>query len=103
MAYQSIKVVKGSGGFGGPLVITPTEEKHKFIYITGGGEKPEIVDKITALTGMEAVNGFKTSIPDEEIALAIVFLASEKACGINGIVLFVDGGTDALLNTEKVY
>ena len=48
MAYQSIKVVKGSGGFGGPLVITPTEEKHKFIYITGGGEKPEIVDKITA-------------------------------------------------------
>lgn len=56
MAYQSIKVVKGSGGFGGPLVITPTEEKHKFIYITGGGEKPEIVDKIAALTGMEAVN-----------------------------------------------
>ena len=51
MAYQSIKVVKGSGGFGGPLVITPTEEKHKFIYITGGGKKPEIVDKITALTG----------------------------------------------------
>ena len=36
-------------------------------------------------------------------ALAIVFLASEKACGINGIVMFVDGGTDALLNTEKVY
>ena len=30
----------------------------------------------------------------KEIALAIVFLASEKACGINGIVMFVDGGTD---------
>lgn len=82
MAYQSIKVVKGSGGFGGPLVITPTEEKHKFIYITGGGEKPEIVDKITALTGMEAVNGFKTSIPDEEIALAIVDCGGTLRCGI---------------------
>ena len=82
MAYQSIKVVKGSGGFGGPLVITPTEEKHKFIYITGGGEKPEIVDKIAALTGMEAVNGFKTSIPDEEIALAIVDCGGTLRCGI---------------------
>lgn len=82
MTYQSIKVVKGSGGFGGPLVITPTEEKHKFIYITGGGEKPEIVDKISALTGMEAVNGFKTSIPDEEIALAIVDCGGTLRCGI---------------------
>lgn len=82
MAYQSIKVVKGSGGFGGPLVITPTEEKHKFIYITGGGEKPKIVDKIAALTGMEAVNGFKTSIPDEEIALAIVDCGGTLRCGI---------------------
>ena len=27
------------------LVITPSEAKHKFIYITGGGEKPDIVDK----------------------------------------------------------
>lgn len=82
MAYHSIKVVKGSGGFGGPLVITPTQEKHKFIYITGGGEKPEIVDKIAALTGMEAVNGFKTSIPDEEIALAIVDCGGTLRCGI---------------------
>ena len=50
MTYKSIKIVKGNGGFGGPLVITPTEEKHKFIYVTGGGEKPAIVDKIvTAL------------------------------------------------------
>lgn len=82
MAYQSIKVVKGSGGFGGPLVITPTPEKHKFIYITGGGEKPEIVDKIVELTGMEAVNGFKTSIPDDEIALAIVDCGGTLRCGI---------------------
>lgn len=82
MAYQSIKVVKGSGGFGGPLVITPTPEKYKFIYITGGGEKPEIVDKIVELTGMEAVNGFKTSIPDDEIALAIVDCGGTLRCGI---------------------
>ncbi|MBF0787438.1 MULTISPECIES: PTS glucitol/sorbitol transporter subunit IIB [unclassified Streptococcus] len=82
MTYKSIQVVKGSGGFGGPLVITPTEAKHKFIYITGGGEKPAIVDKIAELTGMDPVNGFKTSIPDEEIALAIVDCGGTLRCGI---------------------
>lgn len=82
MSYHSIRVVRGTGGFGGPLVITPTEEKHKFIYITGGGEKPVIVDKISELTGMEAVNGFKTSIPDNEIALAIVDCGGTLRCGI---------------------
>ena len=82
MAYKSITVVKGSGGYGGPLSIAPTDEKHKFIYITGGGQKPEIVDKIAELTGMEAVNGFKTSIPDEEIALAIVDCGGTLRCGI---------------------
>ena len=72
MSYKSIKVVKGNGGFGGPLVITPSEAKHKFIYITGGGEKPDIVDKIADLTGMEAVNGFKTSIPVKSAILSTI-------------------------------
>lgn len=38
-----------------------------------------------------------------EIANAIAFLSSPEARGINGVVLFVDGGTDALLHSEKVY
>jgi len=80
--YKSIKVRKGSGGFGGPLVITPTEEKHKFLYVVGGGEKPDIVDKIADLTGMEPVNGFETSIPDDEVALAIIDCGGTLRCGI---------------------
>lgn len=80
--YKSIKVKKGSGGYGGPLVITPTEDKHKFIYVVGGGERPAIVDKIEDLTGMEAVNGFKSSIPDDEIALAIIDCGGTLRCGI---------------------
>ena len=80
--YNSIKVEKGSGGWGGPLIITPTEQKHKFIYIVGGGEKPAIVDRIAELTGMEAVNGFKTSIPDDETALAIIDCGGTLRCGI---------------------
>lgn len=80
--YRSIRIDKGQGGWGGPLVITPTEEKHKFIYVVGGGEKPAIVDKIAELTGMEPVNGFKTSIPDSEIALAIIDCGGTLRCGI---------------------
>ena len=82
MKYNSIVVTKGQGGYGGPLVINPTEEKHKFIYIVGGGEKPNIVDKIAELTGMEPVNGFKTSVPDNEIALAIIDCGGTLRCGI---------------------
>ncbi len=39
----------------------------------------------------------------EDIAQGIVFLLSPAGRGINGNVLFIDGGTDALLNSEKVY
>ena len=38
-----------------------------------------------------------------DIAQTITFLVSSRAHGLNGNVLFCDGGTDALLNSEKVY
>ncbi|SHJ86660.1 SDR family oxidoreductase [Hespellia stercorisuis] len=45
----------------------------------------------------------KKLMDPEDISKGIVFLASDMASGVNGIILFVDGGTDALLNSEKVY
>lgn len=80
--YKSVIVKKGSGGYGGPLTITPTDKKNKILYITGGGQKPDIVDKIVELTGMTAVNGFKTAIPDEEVAVAIIDCGGTLRCGI---------------------
>ena len=76
--YNSIKVEKGSGGWGGPLIITPTEQKHKFIYIVGGGEKPAIVDRIAELTGMEAVNGLYPRNSAGSVPMASV--CSFRAC-----------------------
>ena len=56
--YRSIRVEKGPGGFGGPLVITPTVQRNKVMYITGGGAEPECLKKIVELTGLTPVNGF---------------------------------------------
>ena len=36
-----------------------------------------------------------------EVANGIVFLASPLASGINGVILFIDGGIDALLRSER--
>lgn len=79
--WRSVKVVRGSGGWGGPLVITPTEQKHTILYVTGGN-RPKIIDKLVKLTGMKAVDGFKTSIPDDEIAVAVVDCGGTLRCGI---------------------
>lgn len=80
--YRSIKVVRGSGGFGGPLVITPTEKKNKVMFITGGGTEPECLKKIVELTGLTPVNGFKTSCPEDELALVIIDCGGTLRCGL---------------------
>lgn len=80
--YRAIKVSKGTGGFGGPLTVCPDAQRNTLVYITGGGARPDIVDKIEKLTGCNVVNGFKTSVPDEEIFLAIVDCGGQLRCGI---------------------
>lgn len=63
-----------------PLVIKPTD-KNKVMYITGGNE-PAILKRIIELTRLDSVNGFKTKVPDEEIAVAIVDCGGVVRCGV---------------------
>ena len=62
---NSLYITKGSGGWGGPLTID-IEPGKKVLYITG----------------MEAVDGFKTSIPDDEIAVAVIDCGGTLRCGL---------------------
>ena len=80
--YRSIRVERGPGGSGGPLTITPTEQRNKVMYITGGGAEPECLQKIVELTGLTPVNGFKTNCPEEELALVIIDCGGTLRCGI---------------------
>ncbi|MEE8884960.1 MAG: glucitol/sorbitol-specific PTS transporter subunit IIBC [Eubacteriales bacterium] len=80
--YRAIKIVRGSAGYGGPLIITPTEQKHTVMYITGGGAAPECLEKICELSGMDAVNGFRGSAPEDTIACVIIDCGGTLRCGI---------------------
>ena len=80
--YHTITIVRGDGGYGGPLTITPTEERHIVLYMTGGGLEPEPLVRIVALSGMEPVNGNQETCPDEKVALAIIDCGGTLRCGI---------------------
>lgn len=80
--FRAIRIERGSGGFGGPLTVMPREGKDKVVFITGGGAEPDIIGKIVKLTGCTAVNGFKTSVPDEEIFLVVIDCGGTLRCGI---------------------
>lgn len=80
--YRPITITRGDGGYGGPLTITPTEERHTVLYMTGGGMEPEPLAKILALSGMTAVNGNEEDCPDETVALAVIDCGGTLRCGI---------------------
>ena len=81
MAYRSVTIKAGKGGFGGPLTLVPTDTRNKVVSITGGGIHP-IAAAIAEMTGCPAVDGFSTGVPDNEILVAIVDCGGTARCGV---------------------
>ncbi len=81
MAYKNIKITKGSSGFGGPLIIEPSETKNVVLCVTGQQMSP-IAKKIAEMTGCELVDGFSTTVPDEKVAVAVVNCGGTARCGV---------------------
>ena len=77
---QVLNVLAGDGGWGGPLSIPIIPDK-KILYVTGGS-KPELIEHLCQLTGLEAVDGFKTIIKDDEVALVVIDCGGTLRCGL---------------------
>ena len=79
--YKTITIKAGSGGWGGPLTISPTEKCNKILSVTGGGIHP-VAQRIAEMTGGEAVDGFKGTLPDDEVLVAVVDCGGTARCGV---------------------
>lgn len=80
-SYKAVKISRGSTGWGGPLVIQPTEQRSKVVSVTGGGIHP-IAARIAELTGAEAVDGFKAPPIEGEMAVVVVDCGGTARCGV---------------------
>jgi PTS system glucitol/sorbitol-specific IIB component len=81
MAYKPVKISKGAGGWGGPLVIEPTDQRNKVVSVTGGGIHP-VASLIAEMTGAEAVDGFKSPPVEGEMAVVVVDCGGTARCGV---------------------
>ncbi|MFZ7131079.1 MAG: PTS glucitol/sorbitol transporter subunit IIB [Eubacteriales bacterium] len=81
MAYRAIRIQRGKGGWGGPLVIKPDTKRNKVMSVTGGGIDP-VAQKIAELSGCDVIDGFATTLPDEEVFVAVVDCGGTARCGV---------------------
>jgi len=79
--YKAVKISRGSTGWGGPLVIEPTEQRSKVVSVTGGGIHP-VAQLIADMTGAEAVDGFKAPPIESEMAVVVVDCGGTARCGV---------------------
>jgi len=79
--YKSVKIEKGAGGWGGPLTIKPTSDRPYIYSVTGGGIHP-LAAKIAELTGGEAFDGFNSSKPFDQIAVAVIDCGGTARIGV---------------------
>ncbi|MDR0585667.1 MAG: PTS glucitol/sorbitol transporter subunit IIB [Treponema sp.] len=79
--YKAVKISAGRGGWGGPLVIQPTDEKNMIVSVTGGGIDP-LTKKIAEMTGAEAADGFTKGVAENKIAVVIIDCGGTARCGV---------------------
>ncbi|MCX6426522.1 MAG: PTS sorbitol transporter, partial [Actinobacteria bacterium] len=80
-AYKSVVISAGKGGWGGPLTITPTDDRPYIYSVTGGGIHP-VAARIAEITGGIPFDGFKSSVPFDKIAVAVIDCGGTARVGV---------------------
>ncbi|MDI3536305.1 MAG: glucitol/sorbitol system component [Eubacteriaceae bacterium] len=79
--FSTVFIEKGQDGWGGPLLLEPSENKNKIVSITGGGID-EVSQKIADLSGGQAVDGFNEAVADQETLCVVINCGGMLRCGL---------------------
>lgn len=79
--YKSVTIEAGRGGWGGPLKVTPTDERPYVYSVTGGGIHP-VAQAIADATGGIPFDGFKSSVPFDKIAVVVIDCGGTARVGV---------------------
>lgn len=79
--YKSVTVSQGSGGWGGPLTVTPTDSRQYVVSVTGGGIHP-VAQRIADMTGGIAFDGFKSTVKFDQMACAVIDCGGTARIGV---------------------
>lgn len=107
---SAVFVRPGSAGWGRGLLVQRSGKKRIVLSVTGGGVHP-VAARIAELTGGEAVDGFTTTVPDDEVLCAVINCGGTARIGVypRKKILTVDvypggpGGPLAQFITEDVF
>ncbi|MDQ0382465.1 PTS glucitol/sorbitol transporter subunit IIB [Amycolatopsis thermophila] len=78
---RAVFVRAGEGGWGKGLLLRTDGKRDKVLSVTGGGIHP-VAARIAELIGAEAVDGFRTSVPDDEVVAAVINCGGTARIGV---------------------
>ncbi|GLY70620.1 PTS glucitol/sorbitol transporter subunit IIB [Amycolatopsis taiwanensis] len=78
---RAVFVRPGEGGWGKGLLLRCDGKRAKVLSVTGGGIHP-VAARIAELTGAEAIDGFRTTVPDDEVVAAVINCGGTARIGV---------------------
>jgi len=78
---RAVFVRPGEGGWGKGLLLRAEGKRTKVLSVTGGGIHP-VAARIAELIGAEAVDGFHTTVPDDEVVCAVINCGGTARIGV---------------------
>jgi glucitol/sorbitol PTS system EIIB component len=79
--YKRVRIERGGRGWGGPLIVSPTEDRNLIYCVTGGGIHP-IAQHIANLTGGVPFDGFRSKADFSKIAVAVIDCGGTARVGV---------------------